>query len=203
MIEVNLFLVLNLSDNGVVMSKRFEFGSSWNVESKVKLNDFLNALIQEEGLFDDIERLRSFIDESIVTTQYFNEQSMNPESSVVAVKRLLIIELDHMRNTQKYTDWILKTCKILDLNGFVWIRKHPLICLLGEQTEKFITRLKTETVDVDSKGKSCKEKMSKILYHEILTKSDEFTSPTKVVIFTENPINSELYDFARNKYNFE
>ena len=203
MIEVNLFLVLNLSDNGVVMSKRFEFGSSWNVESKVKLNDFLNALIQEEGLFDDIERLRSFIDENIVTTKYFNEQSMNPESSVVAVKRLLIIELDHMRNTQKYTDWILKTCKILDLNGFVWIRKHPLICLLGEQTEKFITRLKTETVDVDSKGKSCKEKMSKILYHEILTKSDEFTSPTKVVIFTENPINSELYDFARNKVNFE
>ena len=158
-------------------------------------------LIQEEGLFDDIERLRSFIDENIVTTKYFNEQSMNPESMVV--KKLLIIELDHMRNTQKYTDWILKTCKILDLNGFVWIRKHPLICLLGEQTEKFITRLKTETVDVDSKGKSCKEKMSKILYHEILTKSDEFTSPTKVVIFTENPINSELYDFARNKYNFE
>ena len=185
------------------MSKRFEFGSSWNVESKVKLNDFLNTLIQEEGLFDDIERLRSFIDESIVTTQYFNEQSMNPESSVVAVKRLLIIELVHMRNTQKYTDWILKTCKILDLNGFVWIRKHPLICLLGEQTEKFITRLKTETDDVDSKGKSCKEKMSKILYHESLTKSEEFTSPTKVVIFTENPINSELYDFARNKVNFE
>ena len=97
----------------------------------------------------------------------------------------------------------MKSCKILELNGFVWIRKHPLICLFGEQTEKFITRLKTETVDVDSKGKSCKEKMSKILYHEILTKSDEFTTPTKVVIFTENPINSELYDFARNKVNFE
>jgi len=185
------------------MSKRFEFDSSWNTESKVKLNDFLNVLLQEEGLFDDIERLRSFIDENIVPTQYFIEKPLNLESLGVVIIKLLIIELDHMRNTQKYTDWILKTCKILDLNGFVWIRRHPLICLLGEQTEKFITRLKTETVDVDSKGKSCKEKMSKILYHESLTKSDQFTSSSKVEIFTEIPINCELYDFARNFCNFE
>ena len=185
------------------MSKRFEFDSSWNTESKVKLNDFLNVLLQEEGLFDDIERLRSFIDENIVSTQYFTEKPLNLESSGVVIIKLLIIELDHMRNTQKYTDWILKTCKILDLNGFVWIRRHPLICLLGEQTEKFITRLKTETVDVDSKGKSCKEKMSKILYHESLEKYDQFTSSNKVEIFTEIPINCELYDFARNSCNFE
>ena len=200
---MNLFLVLNLSDNGVVMSKRFEFGSNWNMESKVQLSDFLNSLIQDEGLFGDIEKLRSFIDENIVTTQYFNENPLNSESSGVAVIKLLIIELDHMRNTQKYSDWIVKTCKILDLNGFVWIRRHPLICLLGEQTEKFITRLKTETVDVDSKGKSCKEKMSKVLYHENLTKSDQFTNLTKVEIFTESPVNCELYDFARNHCNLE
>lgn len=185
------------------MSKRFEFGLNWNMESKVQLNDFLNSLIQEEGLFGDIERIRSFIDENIVTTQYFNENPLKSESSGVAEIKLLMIELDHMRNTQKYSDWIVKTCKILDLNGFVWIRRHPLICLLGEQTEKFITRLKTETVDVDSKGKSCKEKMSKILYHENLTKTDQFTNLTKVEIFTESPVNCELYDFARNHCNFE
>merc|ERR1712131_369323 len=159
----------------------FEFDLNWNMESKVQLNDFLNSLIQEEGLFGDIERLRSFIDENIVTTQYFNENPLNSESSRVVIMKLLIIELDHMRNTQKYTDWIVKTCKILDLNGFVWIRKHPLICLLGEQTEKFITRLKTETVDVDSKGKSCKEKMSKVIYHENFEKRDSFEeNPPKI-----------------------
>ena len=185
------------------MSKRFEFGLNWNMESKVKLNDFLNSLIQEEGLFGDIEKLRSFIDENIITTQYFNENPLNSESSGVVIMKLLIIELDHMRNTQKYTDWIVKTCKILDLNGFVWIRRHPLICLLGEQTEKFITRLKTETVDVDSKGKSCKEKMSKILYHENFTKPDQFTNLTKVEIFTEIPLNCELYDFTKNNCNIE
>merc|ERR1712131_191262 len=186
-LDVSLFLVLNLSDDGVVMSRRFEFGSSWNANSRVKLNQFLDTLIQDEGLFGDVERLRSFIDENIVTTQYLNEKPMNLVKSVVS-RRLLIIVLDHMRNTQKYTDWILKTCKILDLNGFVWIRRHPLICLLGEQTEKFITRLKTETVDVDSKGKSCKEKMSKIIYHDSLPKENIFQGePTKVEIFTETP----------------
>merc|ERR1712131_472261 len=100
-LDVSLFLVLNLSDDGVVMSRRFEFGSSWNANSRVKLNQFLDTLIQDEGLFGDVERLRSFIDENIVTTQYLNEKPMNSESSGVVIMKLLIIELDHMRNTQK------------------------------------------------------------------------------------------------------
>ena len=188
----------------MVLSRRFEFGSSWNADSRVKLNEFLDTFIQEEGLFDDVERIRSFIDDNIVTTQYFNEKQTHSSASEVSIRRLLLIDLDHMRNTQKYTDWILKTCKILDLNGFVWIRKHPLICLLGEQTEKFITRLKTETVDVDSKGKSCKEKMSKVIYHEKFEKHDPLEeNPSKIEVFTERPLNFELYDIAKNTCNFE
>ena len=142
--------------------------------------------------------LRSFIETDILKTKCFNNIE-DPFIKSSMETKLIIIQLDHMRDVRKYTDWIVKTCKILGLHGFVWIKRNPYICLCGEQTEKFVNRLKTETVDVDSRGKACKEKMSKIIYHDVYEnfKSHEL----KVEIVADKPTSS-LYTHALNFCNF-
>lgn len=86
-------------------------------------------------------------------------------------KRLLLIELDHMRDVKGYSQTLAKWTKQLGLSGrLVFTRGYQLprgvlILVIGEecQTREFEKRLRTTKVDVDSQGRPCKEKMLRIL----------------------------------------
>jgi len=90
---------------------------------------------------------------------------------------LTLIELDHMRDRVKYCRHLEEWTQ--DLQIGLWVihksylkRKTHWLMLVGqeEQLQVFKKRLRTQTVDVDSKGRPCKEKMSTDLMIRSLSK---------------------------------
>lgn len=82
---------------------------------------------------------------------------------------LLVIEIDHMRNFKGYSSLLRCWASELDLSGRLLAKgdsqKNLLLVLLGDSARlrEFEKRLRTEKVDVDSRGKPCKEKMQRVL----------------------------------------
>uniref|UniRef100_A0A2C9LKW3 RWD domain-containing protein 3 n=1 Tax=Biomphalaria glabrata TaxID=6526 RepID=A0A2C9LKW3_BIOGL len=79
---------------------------------------------------------------------------------------IALLLLDHMRSKQSYTKLIKKWVLELGLTGrLLFCNKLILILLLGDakNVKDYIIRNKTINVDVDAKGRSCKEKMLTVL----------------------------------------
>ncbi|CAH1776001.1 unnamed protein product [Owenia fusiformis] len=105
-----------------------------------------------------------------------------------------LLSLDHMRSKTKYIKTIKKWVDQLGLQGrLIFQGKLILILLQGhkESIKEYLTLQRTVNVDVDSKGRSCKEKMMKILHEE------ETKSPPSLCGFDsmELQTNSDLQDF--------
>ncbi|XP_060064764.1 RWD domain-containing protein 3-like [Ylistrum balloti] len=77
-----------------------------------------------------------------------------------------LLQLDHMRGRNKYVKTIQNWCTELGLEGKLLFQgKLILILLQGPQSKikDFIIRQKSVRVDVDSRGRSCKEKLMRVL----------------------------------------
>ncbi|XP_060583364.1 RWD domain-containing protein 3-like, partial [Ruditapes philippinarum] len=77
-----------------------------------------------------------------------------------------ILHIDHMRSKNKYCKTLEKWAAELTLCGkILFCNKLIIIILQGDikNIKDFIVRLKTVSVDVDSKGHSCKERMMTVL----------------------------------------
>ena len=78
-----------------------------------------------------------------------------------------IIHLDHMRDKRNYIKTIEKWSKELEINGNIIFhgKQNVFLVLLGSEDslKSFHQQLKTQNVDIDSRGRPCKEKLSKIL----------------------------------------
>ena len=82
---------------------------------------------------------------------------------------LTVIEIDHMRNRSKYVKCLEQFAMHLSVEILIlhidfkanhWIIvKHDSV----DQLKEFVKRLKTQSVDVDAKGRPCKERLSKVL----------------------------------------
>ncbi|XP_078574677.1 RWD domain-containing protein 3-like [Branchiostoma floridae x Branchiostoma japonicum] len=84
---------------------------------------------------------------------------------------LALLHLDHMRARGKYVKTIMKWTKELSLTGRLLFQERLiLILLLGsmKNIKDYITRQRTRSVDVDSAGRSCKERMLTVLWEERL-----------------------------------
>ncbi|XP_019645473.1 PREDICTED: RWD domain-containing protein 3-like [Branchiostoma belcheri] len=82
---------------------------------------------------------------------------------------LTLLHLDHMRARGKYVKTIVKWTKELSLTGRLLFQERLiLILLLGslQNIKEYITRQRTRSVDVDSAGRSCKERMLTVLWEE-------------------------------------
>ncbi|XP_066299475.1 RWD domain-containing protein 3-like [Branchiostoma lanceolatum] len=82
---------------------------------------------------------------------------------------LVLLHLDHMRARGKYVKTIVKWTKELSLTGRLLFQERLiLILLLGSlrNIKEYITRQRTRSVDVDSAGRSCKERMLRVLWEE-------------------------------------
>ena len=86
---------------------------------------------------------------------------------------LCVVKLDHMRNEHKYFKLLNSWAKELDIHGKALNGgAHSIyVVLIGTNNtlSEFLRRWKTQNVDVDSKGKPCKEKLMRILCQEMLT----------------------------------
>lgn len=83
-----------------------------------------------------------------------------------------LLKLDHMRAKSKYIKTIEKWTQELNLKGrVVFCGKLILIVLQGSHAniKGYIVRQKSVNVDVDSHGRSCKEKMMSVLCEEPAT----------------------------------
>ncbi|XP_072033773.1 RWD domain-containing protein 3-like [Amphiura filiformis] len=93
-----------------------------------------------------------------------NITSRESEEIIVAV-----LHIDHMRSKVKYTKTLVKWAEDLQLGGRLMFYNHLILVLLeGLTTEvkEFIVRLRTQRVDVDSAGRSCKERMMRVLVEQ-------------------------------------
>ncbi|KAL8604683.1 hypothetical protein ACOMHN_017642 [Nucella lapillus] len=91
----------------------------------------------------------------------FHSQSVPSES------RLALLHLDHMRAKTQYVKLIKKWAADLSLNGcLVFCQRLILIVLQGPSfaIKEYTVRQRTGIVDVDSKGRPCKERMLSVLY---------------------------------------
>ncbi|XP_077981258.1 RWD domain-containing protein 3-like isoform X2 [Glandiceps talaboti] len=77
-----------------------------------------------------------------------------------------ILHIDHMRAQQKYIKIITSWVAELKLTGTLLLQGHLILLILqGQQSDlkEYMVRHRTQKVDVDSNGRSCKEKMMSVL----------------------------------------
>jgi len=87
-------------------------------------------------------------------------------SQSVPVVHNALLHLDHMRSVQSYTKLIKKWVVELGLGGrLLFAHKFILILLQGHSLDikEYVIRNRTTNVDVDSRGRSCKERMLTVL----------------------------------------
>ena len=88
---------------------------------------------------------------------------------------ICIIQLEHMRDKRNYIKTIETWSNELGIHGAIifYGKLKVLIILLGTELsiKSFNQNLKTQNVDIDSRGRPCKEKLSKTLCCEVLSQS--------------------------------
>ena len=119
------------------------------------------------------------------------ETEERKEAQIVEEQReLLVIKIDHMRNSSDYVKTLEKWCDQLGVQAVLFISSDQgLVFLLeGEKsnTSHFILNWKTSNIDVDIRGRPCKERMITILYRSSLEKDErmlgELTQETFQII---------------------
>lgn len=83
---------------------------------------------------------------------------------------LLVIKIDHMRRSGPYVKTLESWSNQLNVTAVLFISSDCGLIFVMEgdksSTSKFLLNWKTHSIDVDSKGKPCKEKMTQVLYRE-------------------------------------
>ncbi|KAI9034277.1 hypothetical protein DFJ74DRAFT_700671 [Hyaloraphidium curvatum] len=95
------------------------------------------------------------------------EPDAQPQPGGQEAARLLLLRLHHMRRPAPYCALIRRWASELGLRGGVYFRgRLILILLLGSAAGcgEYLRRHRTETVDVDSAGRKCREKMMDVLH---------------------------------------
>jgi hypothetical protein len=81
-----------------------------------------------------------------------------------------LLRLDHMRRPKPYTDLICSWAQLLNITGFLLFSGNLILIFLSAETPAAIARYlqlhRTQTVDVDSHGRPCREKMLTVLLQQ-------------------------------------
>jgi len=92
--------------------------------------------------------------------------SLASDSKPPATRRVVFIKLDHMRQKTSYVKILKKWASQLGISGRVLFPpKNVFIIIdgLSDSIDEFLRLLRTQKVDVNSKGEPCKERESDIL----------------------------------------
>merc|ERR1712059_137808 len=81
---------------------------------------------------------------------------------------LLVVKVDHMRNVTEYVRTLEGWTISLNLHGFLVFSKDKGIIFLLEGDKgrigQFLINWKTVNIDVDSRGRPCKERMMQLVF---------------------------------------
>jgi len=92
------------------------------------------------------------------------------QSSDGSSRCIALLRLDHMRRPKPYTRLISQWAHSLNMSGFLLFCNHLIIIFLSAKDSQDIARYlqlhRTQTVDVDSQGRPCREKMLTVLLQQ-------------------------------------
>ena len=182
--------------------------SSLNIDSSLgcavknqRLNDFLKL---EATKLENEPALVHLCQEALEFYNKVMEDEVPSEPREVTASYFLsLTQFDHMRDTKGYIRtlerWILRESE-LKFGRLLFGRKIMLILIANfeDDLKSFQQKLKTHNVDVDSNGKPCKEKMSKVLCNCLQLK--EATSDLKWWTDTlAKPTTFSVIEFKNNE----
>ncbi|KAL4236889.1 RWD domain-containing protein 3 [Mactra antiquata] len=137
---------------------------------KTKCMKYCESLLNEPMLISLISTIQELIKEELDAGHVDNDDSVKHQANLKDERDsniwTSVLHIDHMRSTNKYCKTLEKWASELTLNGAIlFINKLILVILQGsiDSIKDFTIRLKTVSVDVDSKGHSCKERMMSVL----------------------------------------
>ncbi|ELU06896.1 hypothetical protein CAPTEDRAFT_147020, partial [Capitella teleta] len=128
-----------------------------------QLSDVSQNLIGENMMMD----LIMWIQEKF--SDFVMKNRCDPVSTQLCDKQdsaTVLLHLDHMRSRGKYQKFISKwTAELCICGCLLFLQRFIFIILQGcpKNIKEFIHRQRTVSVDVDSRGKSCKERMLAII----------------------------------------
>lgn len=151
-------------------------------QDKVKndLGKFIKDLPSEPVSMEIVFWIKEHI-HKYVTHNQLTAQSERVSSTEIPCT-YAVLHLDHMRAKQHYVKTLLAWAEGGSLTGRVVFCKHLIFIILigmSRNVKDFIVNLKTQTVDVDSSGRSCKEKMMSVISegdHSGVLRQSNFTS---------------------------
>lgn len=135
-----------------------------------ELRSYASENIGNLMIMDLVIKLQQFI--SDYEKNFLESRSRNTVDVKKEDTYLAVILIDHMRQKKKYCNLLTSWVSELNIFGCLLFYKKWIFLLLQgskKHVKEFITRHKTVCIDVDSTGKPCKEKMSKILFEEFST----------------------------------
>ncbi|XP_070563705.1 RWD domain-containing protein 3-like [Ptychodera flava] len=131
------------------------------------LLEYAQSLVNEYMIMDLIMWVKQHIWMYITTS----DGDKTEASTLKEPTCLALLHIDHMRSAQKYIKIIASWAKELDLSGRLLIQGNLILLILQglrSAIKEYVRRQRTQKVDVDSHGRSCKEKMLSVLCEEPL-----------------------------------
>ncbi|UJR22315.1 hypothetical protein I4U23_025377 [Adineta vaga] len=167
------------------------------VDSNVLTNDELKELRAKTyvttTLYDLFTTLKDYYDHLMMKR---TKENLSLIENTVS----MLMKIDHMRSPNVYMKHLDQWSNQLSITGRVLVLSHPIFILIegtNENIRKFIVRLKTETVDIDSRGRPCKERLLTQLI-ELNNHSSKFTNFQRI----EFNNHQELLSYLKN-HNYE
>ncbi|RXG56344.1 RWD domain-containing protein 3 [Armadillidium vulgare] len=143
---------------------------------KIWLMEKSKNLVNSPMLFQIISLAYEYLEEKCVKSEEIDLKTPSLVHFKIYVSILIIVNLilldscilrlDHMRDRSHYFKLILSWTRELNLVGRLFFcQKLILILLQGtkEDIKKYICRNRTQIVDVDAKGRPCKERLLLVL----------------------------------------
>ena len=130
------------------------------------LNKYLNEhkLIGQPMLHSTIEWIKEHAHQFVFGGCQLRTPPSNENAS--HGKCVYLLQLDHMRCKQRYLKHLNSFANELNVFGFVFFACSFIFILVNgaeKSIKKFIVKIKSEKVDVNSSGQPCKEKLMKII----------------------------------------
>jgi hypothetical protein len=97
-------------------------------------------------------------------------------------KWAVLVHIDHMRDRKAYHATLKSIAKQLTVSCKIMLYSRIIAFLvvgIPDATKQFLVRLRSQNVDIDRKGRPCKERMATVL-HSRKVPDDWYTSPSRV-----------------------
>lgn len=164
----------------------------------------MESCLDETYLSDAVMALQDYLAEHPVVSEVVSSEVISADSMVT--HWIVALKIDHIRNRQKYFKHLKKWSRELRVGLSLFILKgiRFVVVLEGDKfdVDQFLVNWKTQCVDVDSRGKPCKEKLLTVSISErswslvnrtfVLHESEDLSSFDEVFEKFDNDLRSEL-----------